>query len=134
MRDIKKIIIHCAATREGQAVSTAEIKRWHLQRGFLDIGYHYVVELDGRLVAGRSCQVMGAHCKANRGNHESIGICYVGGLDCNGKPKDTRTEAQKQTLRTLVTALLNIWPTAKVYGHRDFANVDCPCFDVHKDL
>lgn len=134
MRDITKIIIHCSATREGVAVTTADIKRWHLQRGFSDIGYHYVVELDGRLVAGRSALVMGAHCKAKRGNHESIGICYVGGLDRNGKSKDTRTAAQKQTIQTLVTALRNIWPQAKVYGHRDFANVDCPCYDVHKEF
>lgn len=133
MREITKIILHCSATREGGKYTAADIKRWHLQRGFSDIGYHYVIEADGRLVAGRPAAIMGAHCKVNRGNHDSIGICYVGGLDKDGKPKDTRTAAQKQTIQTLLTALHNIWPKAKVYGHRDFANVECPCFDAKSE-
>ena len=91
MREIKKIIVHCADTPEGRDVRTAEIKRWHTEeRGWSDIGYHWVVELDGSLHAGRPEEVSGAHCKGH--NSDSIGICYVGGSDASGNPKDTRTQ------------------------------------------
>ena len=57
-------------------------------------------------------------------------MCYVGGLDDNGRAADTRTAAQKAALRTLVAQLLSQFPGASVHGHRDFARKDCPCFDA----
>ena len=96
MRNINKIIVHCTATKEGKAFNVADITRWHKQRGFVTIGYHWVVLLDGTIQQGRAEMTMGAHCKGHNAN--SIGICYIGGLDKNGNPKDTRTPEQKKAL------------------------------------
>ena len=129
MREIKKIIVHCADTPEGRDVRTAEIKRWHTEeRGWSDIGYHWVVELDGSLHAGRPEEISGAHCKGH--NSSSIGICYVGGSDASGDPKDTRTEAQKEALKKLIVDLLDRYSDAEVFGHRDFSEKACPSLDA----
>ena len=101
MREITKVIVHCAATPEGRDVKTEEIKRWHTEeRGWSDIGYHWVVELDGSINEGRSEDINGAHCRGH--NSDSVGICYVGGSDSEGNPKDTRTEEQRDALVTLI--------------------------------
>ena len=100
MRKITEIIIHCSATTEGKDFTVEDIDRWHRQRGFNGIGYHFVIYRDGSIHAGRSKRQIGAHCKGH--NTISIGICYIGGLSTNGKPKDTRTAAQKASLRALV--------------------------------
>ena len=131
MRSIDKIIVHCSATREGQHVTVQQIRQWHLQRNFADIGYHYVIYLDGTVHKGRPLEKAGAHCKGY--NAHSIGICYVGGLDRQGKPKDTRTAAQKAALLSLIRELRQRFPHATVHGHREFANKACPCFDAKKE-
>ena len=131
MRSIDKIIVHCSATREGQHVTVQQIRQWHLQRNFADIGYHYVIYLDGTVHKGRPLEKAGAHCKGYNAN--SIGICYVGGLDRQGKPKDTRTAAQKAALLSLIRELRQRFPRATVHGHRKFANKACPCFDAKKE-
>lgn len=129
MRKITKIIVHCTATPEGRAVSVAQVDAWHKERGFRCIGYHYLVGLDGTVTAGRPEQEMGAHCLGH--NYESIGVCYVGGLDrVTGEPKDTRTPAQRSALRRLVEQLRDRHPGATVHGHREFAAKACPCFDI----
>ena len=97
MRNIDKIIIHCSATKEGVAVSTATIRNWHIKgRGWSDIGYHYVIQLDGTIDYGRPINRIGAHTKGE--NENSIGICYIGGLSDKKRAKDTRTDAQKRAL------------------------------------
>ena len=131
MRTIDKIIVHCSATREGQHVTVQQIRQWHLQRNFADIGYHYVIYLDGTVHKGRPLEKAGAHCKGH--NAHSIGICYVGGLDRQGKPKDTRTAAQKAALLSLIRELRQRFQRATVHGHREFANKACPCFDAKKE-
>lgn len=133
MRKIEKIIIHCAATPEGREVTVDQVTRWHKERGFRTIGYHYLVGLDGRVHAGRPEHEVGAHCTGQ--NARSIGICYAGGLDADTlRPKDTRTPAQRKSLRRLVAELQNRYPGATVHGHREFAAKACPCFDVAKDF
>lgn len=137
------IIIHCSATRAGQDFTATDIDRWHRQRGFRSIGYHFVIRLDGTIEPGRDVALDGAHCTG--WNHRSIGICYIGGLDRNGRPADTRTEAQREALVRLVEDLRLVFPSLKqVIGHRDTSpdlNGDgiispdeyiksCPCFDV----
>lgn len=131
MRNINKIIVHCTATKEGKAFTANDITRWHKDRGFATIGYHYVVLLDGTIQQGRAEMVMGAHCKGYNAN--SIGICYIGGLDENGNSKDTRTPEQKKSLLELLKRLKKDYPNATIHGHREFANKDCPCFDAKKE-
>ena len=87
------IIIHCSATRAEQDITAADIESWHRARGFWTIGYHYVIRLDGTIEPGRDVTLDGAHCMG--WNKRAIGICYVGGLDKDGRPADTRTDAQR---------------------------------------
>ena len=129
MRKITEIIIHCSATPEGRKVTTAQIDRWHKERGFEKIGYHYVIYLDGSIHEGRKEEEIGAHTVGHNAN--SIGICYVGGCAKDGRtPKDTRTDAQKNALCGLLSELVKKYPNASIHGHREFANKACPCFDV----
>lgn len=127
-----EIIIHCSATPEGRNVTTAQIDRWHKERGFKKIGYHYVIYLDGSIHVGRQEEEIGAHTVGHNAN--SIGICYVGGCAKDGRtPKDTRTEAQKNALCGLLSELVKKYPDASIHGHREFANKACPCFDVQAE-
>lgn len=151
--DIDAIIIHCSATREGQDFRAADIDKMHRARGFAMIGYNYVIDLDGQVEIGRPLDRDGAHCSTagfsgKAYNKHSIGICYIGGLDKNGKAKDTRTLAQKQSMSTLVYRLMEKYPIVEVLGHRDtspdlngdgFINrtewiKECPCFDVKSEF
>ena len=127
-RTINEIIVHCTATKEGQEITVSQIDKWHKKRGFKGIGYHFVVYLDGSVHVGRDIDAVGAHCTNH--NKHSVGVCYVGGLDKNGKAKDTRTEAQKKALLDLINQLKQDYPKATVHGHREFANKACPCFDA----
>jgi len=133
MRAIKKIIVHCSATREGQDIGIDTIREWHVNdRGWSDIGYHYVIELDGAVKIGRQVERTGAHTVGH--NADSIGICYIGGVESDGiTPKDTRTDSQKLSLLNLITVLKSMYPDAIVYGHRDFSTKACPSFDAKKE-
>ncbi len=130
MREINKIIVHCSATREGENFDVAEIRRWHVEgRGWSDIGYHFYIDLYGEIHKGRDIAKMGAHCKGQ--NRNSIGICYCGGVEADGKtPKDTRNEEQKQALICVLRTLKAMYPNAVIHSHRDFANKACPSFDA----
>lgn len=128
MRKIDKIILHCTATPEGREVTVADVTAWHKERGFRTIGYHYLVYLDGTVVRGRREEEIGAHCLGQ--NAGSIGVCYVGGLDSRGRPKDTRTAAQRVALRNLVEGLQRRYPHATLHGHNEFAAKACPCFKI----
>ena len=131
MRRIDEIIIHCTATVEGKNFKAKDIDKWHKAKGWKGIGYHYVIDLDGTIEKGRDESVVGAHCTGH--NQHSIGIVYVGGLDKNQKPKDTRTEQQKESLWEILRQLLCKYPKARICGHNQFANKACPCFDVQKE-
>ena len=131
-RKIDKIIVHCSATPEGKDYSVDTIRKWHLQRGFSDIGYHYIIYRDGSIHTGRDESVIGAHCKGHNSN--SIGVCYIGGCASDGKtPKDTRTTEQKQSLVKLLKELKAKYPKASIHGHRDFSSKACPSFDATKE-
>lgn len=125
----KYLTIHCAATPEGRDVKAATIGQWDIAK-FGQISYHHVIELDGDAVRTLNDNQRGAHTGgANTGN---IGICYVGGVDAKMNPKDTRTPAQKATLRRLVAEYRARFPGIIVRGHRDWPGVKkaCPSFDV----
>lgn len=129
MRVINEIIIHCTATPEGREVKVTEIRRWHVQRGFSGIGYHYIIHLDGTVETGRPLERVGAHCVGH--NSASIGVCYVGGVASDGKtPKDTRTAAQNVALAKLVRDLRAKFPKVTIHGHTEFSAKACPSFDV----
>jgi len=154
MNKIDAIVIHSSATRKGKDFRAADIDRWHKERGFKMIGYNYVIDLDGTVEVGRPLTMDGAHCNTAglsgvSYNKHSIGICYVGGLDENGKAADTRTDAQKTALAALVYELMEKYPAiVEVIGHRD-ASPDkdgdgeiepaewikqCPCFDARAEF
>lgn len=136
MRKINKIILHCTATPEGRHTTVEDVRRWHLDRGWSDIGYHYLVYLDGSVVKGRPVERSGSHVKGL--NKNSIGIAYVGGIDrVNFKPLDTRTEKQKSSLYELIMNLMKDYPDATLHGHNEFSSKACPSFDVateYKDV
>ena len=132
MRAINKIILHCSATPEGRHTTVEDIRLWHKQRGWSDIGYHYVVYLDGTVHEGRPIERSGAHVFGL--NKNSIGICYVGGVDKNNlKAKDTRTPEQIMALDLLLGSLLDDFKGATLHGHNEFANKSCPSFDVQDE-
>lgn len=133
-RLIKHIVIHCSATPPDMDIGATEIDKWHRQRGWSEIGYHYVIRLNGTLEKGRDLKKIPSQAKGF--NQHAIGICYVGGVDENLKAKDTRTKWQKQTMETLVKTLHEIFPEALILGHRDLpgVNKECPSFDVKKWL
>ena len=129
MRNVNEIIVHCSATREGQQVTVDTIRDWHLAKGWNDIGYHFYIDLDGTINKGRNIDKIGAHCKGH--NRNSIGICYCGGVESDGKtPKDTRTEVQKESLLHVLKTLKAMYPDAIIYSHNEFANKACPSFDA----
>lgn len=131
MRSITLIIVHCSANRAGSALRLADIDRHHRSLGWKGCGYHYVIPTDGTLEEGRPEAEMGAHCRHH--NRHSIGICYIGGLSADGTPADTRTEAQRATLRRLLASLHRRFPRALIVGHRDLDPLKaCPCFDAAK--
>ena len=139
MRKIDTIFIHCSASPKGRNDTAAAIKSWHtepkpLGRGWSDIGYHYVIELDGAVVTGRPESRAGAGVKGH--NKRSVHICYVGGMDKNNRrPKDTRTPEQKKSMALLVQKLRKKYPQAEILGHRDKdPSKACPSFDARKEF
>lgn len=135
-KQTSEIIVHCSATPEGKDYTVDQIHKWHLDRKFSMIGYHYVIYRDGSIHRGRPEGASGAHCTNH--NYKSVGVCYIGGLDAKtGKGKDTRTEAQKKALVEVIKYLRKKYPKTTVHGHREFAAKSCPCFDAkneYKDL
>ena len=132
-RPIEEIVIHCTATPAGRSYSVADVRRWHLARGFSDVGYHFLVYEDGTIDLGRPIGQVGAHVAGR--NTGTIGIAYFGGLTPDGSgAKDTRTAAQRSSLLWLVRELARRHPgIRRVSGHNQYAAKACPCFDVRKD-
>jgi len=137
MRHIDTIIIHCTATRpnwwEGKTSQQKvdEVRRWHVEdRGWSDIGYHYLIDRDGTLVEGRPLERTGAHAKGH--NTGSVGISLFGGHGGNVSDQfeDNFTEDQDLALRELIAKLKADHPITKIIGHNEVANKACPTFVV----
>ena len=133
MRKISKCVIHCTATPEGREHNVADIRRWHLKRGFSDIGYHYLIHINGKIEIGRPLHRIGAHTSGE--NTGSIGIAYTGGMNKDmKKAKDTRTQAQKDSLVKLLHELIYKYnKDMTIHGHNEFANKACPSFNVQEE-
>ena len=144
MRAISLIVVHCSATREDKSFTEHDLDVCHRRRGFNGVGYHFYIRKNGDIKSTRPLERIGAHARGF--NSESIGICYEGGLDSEGHPKDTRTPWQKHSLRVLILTLLRDYPGCRVCGHRDLSpdlngngEIEpeewikaCPCFDAEK--
>ena len=144
-RKIKLLVIHCSATRCNVPFTVEQLRQCHLQRGFKDIGYHFYIRKNGDIKTTRPIERIGAHAKGF--NRTSIGVCYEGGLDCHGRPADTRTEWQKHSMRVLILTLLKDYPGCRICGHRDLSpdlngngEIEpeewvkaCPCFDAENN-
>ncbi len=138
------IAVHCSATREGQSFDATDIDGWHRKQGWAGIGYHYVIHLDGTVEAGRPEAFIGSGIAGH--NSDTLHIVYIGGLDANGKAKDTRTSEQKVSMAQLVRSLAAKYrkTLTKIAGHRDWSPdrngngtiernewlKECPSFDV----
>jgi N-acetylmuramoyl-L-alanine amidase len=127
--EVKYLTIHCAATPEGRHVPTETISQWDRAK-FGQTSYHKVVELDGSIHQSLRDDQKGAHVGGH--NSGNIGVCYVGGVDAHGNPKDTRTPGQKAALLTLIRTYKGRYPGIKILGHREWPGVAkaCPSFDV----
>ena len=131
---VSYIIIHCSATRESQDYTPEQLKRDHLARGFIDVGYHFYIRKDGTVTQHRRLNEVGAHCRPF--NRCSIGVCYEGGLDANGKPKDTRTLNQRGALVKLLIELKQKFPKAVIRGHNEMPGAVpklCPVYKPSKE-
>lgn len=136
------IVVHCSATGPRADIGVADITRWHRQRGFDTIGYHYVIRRDGTRETGRPENTVGAHVRGHNSN--SIGVCLAGGVDTTGKPDNNFTPAQLESLEALLRELRARYARTRICGHRDLSadrNGDgritpdefikaCPSFDV----
>lgn len=131
MRTINKIIVHCAATPETMDIGAQEIKAWHLQRGWSDIGYHYIIKRDGKLERGRPIDIAGAHARGH--NIDSIAVCLIGGVDAHNDPCNNFTNLQKRKLKQVLD-FLTLTFDCEALGHRDLPKVRkaCPSFDVRE--
>lgn len=127
----KYIMIHCTATPEDRILTLEDIDRYHREKGYNGIGYHFIIHQNGQIEEGRSLTKVGAHCYG--WNSSAIGIAYVGGLDKKGRPKDTRTEAQKIAIRGLIERIKTLINIKRVLGHNEVSDKACPCYDVSVD-
>ena len=117
---MKKIIIHCSDTPTGRDHNAEDIHRWHLERGWSGIGYHYVIKINGAIEAGRPHYWQGSHAYGH--NKNTIGICLIG--------RDTFTADQMSSLEGLVRSLRDEYPKANVIGHNEVSKKQCPNFNV----
>lgn len=131
-RSTDYIMIHCSATKPTMNIGVREIRQWHKEKGWLDVGYHFIIKRDGTLETGRPADVVGAHVEGY--NSVSVGVCLVGGIDDKGKPQANFTPQQMEALKQLLTVLKGSYPKADVRGHHDFAAKACPSFDVKRWL
>lgn len=122
------IFVHCSATKATMDIGVREIRQWHKEQGWLDIGYHFVIRRDGTVEAGREQSAVGSHVK--NFNSTSVGVCLVGGIDAKGNHEANFTPAQMNALKSLLVALQTLYPGAAIRAHHDVAPKACPSFNL----
>ena len=131
MRKISLIVIHCSATRVDCDFTAKDVDTAHRYRGFSCWGYHYYIRKSGEIESMRDEDTVGAHARGY--NAISLGVCYEGGLDADGRPADTRTPKQTEQFILLLMRMVKIFPGVRIRGHRDMPGSipkACPCFDA----
>lgn len=126
------IFMHCSATKAGMDIGLREIRQWHKEQGWLDVGYHFIIRRDGTIEEGRPVDVVGSHAKG--WNERSVGVCLVGGVDAKGQPEANFTPAQMHELRGLLQTLQEQYPQAVIKAHHDVAPKACPSFNLSRWL
>lgn len=130
-RKIEHIVIHCDATKVSQHIEARDIHRWHKERGWAGIGYHYFIQDGGELEIGRDINKDGAHVLGH--NKNTIAICISGGLDNDGEIKENSfTKDTIMVLDDMIRKIMCMYPDVPISGHRDFKGVKkaCPCMDI----
>ena len=133
IKSVDFLVVHCSATPETMDIGVKEIRKWHRQKGWMDVGYHKIIRRDGTMEDGRALGVPGAHARGF--NHRSIGICLIGGVESDKKtPEANYTHAQWDALGRLLEDLRLLYPGAEVLGHCDLPKVNkaCPCFNTRE--
>ena len=137
MRKIERIFVHCTAGPQTQSVETIK-NYWKVHNKWKNPGYHYIIKADGEIV-----QLLD-ESKVSNGvagyNSTSINVCYIGGVDKQGRPVDNRTDAQKSSLVKILTELKQRYPNAEILGHREIWGQNpakwkkaCPCFSAKEE-
>jgi len=124
------IVIHCSATPEDMDIGVEKIREWHVkERGWDDVGYHYIIKRNGMVEHARPEKYMGAHARAV--NHCSIGICLIGGSNKSGEWENNFTESQFKILTNLLLNLKDRYSLTKIIGHYEVEEKKkCPSFNV----
>lgn len=140
------IVVHCSASKETVRFTFDDCVKYHKSLGWKTCGYHRYITQDGMVHVGRPYNMMGAHA-GKEWNPTSIGICYEGGLDAKGNPKDTRTEAQKKAIIRVINEIKSVYNIKRIVGHRDLSpDLDgdgivephewiksCPCYEAEPE-
>lgn len=140
MRKITRIIVHCSASADFEPLPAADIRRFHVQeRGWSDIGYHYVIQPSGETEAGRPLSEAGAHTYGH--NADSIGICLIGGKGSKPDdfPQEHFTVEALYAAQTLIDSLRDVFEPftgskITVHGHNEFSNKACPGFNAQREF
>lgn len=131
------IFVHCSATRpewmagHSLAAKVEEIRRWHVRdRGWRDIGYHWIIDRNGQMAPGRAETQVGAHVSGH--NTGSLGICLIGGHGSNADDEFGKnfTPEQDRALRQLIADIKSRTPIKAIRGHNEVAAKACPGFTV----
>lgn len=126
--ETKAIFVHCSATKPSMDIGVREIRQWHKEQGWLDVGYHFIIRRDGTVEEGRPVEAVGSHVKD--WNNVSVGVCLVGGIDSSGKFEANFTKEQMDSLEIKLEELQDMYPDAVIKAHHDVAPKACPSFNL----
>lgn len=132
MRQVDYIVIHCTATIP-EATVQGILNYWRDEKGWNNPGYHILIDKYGKQYELQSFDKIANGVKGF--NHNSIHISYIGGIDSEGNPEDTRTTAQRAAIYEAIRKAIDYAGYVRILGHRDFPGVtkSCPSFDAKEE-
>lgn len=132
-RPVDLLVIHCTATPPEMDIGVKEIRKWHMDKGWSDVGYHWVIRRDGTIEDGRPVNLIGAHTRGY--NKKSLGLAMVGGVDENMRPEANFTGKQWHSLGLMCRGTRAVLPKIAIQGHNEFDfGKACPSFPVQNWL